>query len=417
MTDSESLRTEVAKCNRCGYCQETCPVFAATGVESSVARGRIALLRRVLEGRAELSEEMDNPLFECLLCRGCVSVCAAGAETDRIIAEARAAWRRKHGSSAAWNVARETLLDRGALVRAARLAFTASRLGLPRLARATGLLRLFPPGLQVAADLVPRPPARFLTDLWPELELTPTDATRRVGYFVSCGMNLVQPGAAADSVRSLAALGCAVEPLDNCCCGLPAHVSGETETARLAAEKNLLALEAHPDLESVVTDCASCSSHLRRMPELVSPELRERAERVAARVVDYTEIVGQAAWPTSLRPVARRVTFHDPCHLARHQDLAQWPRAILRAIPGLDYVELPEADWCCGGAGTYSAAHAEIAGNVLARKWGHVQSTEADTLVTACPSCMIQLDYGARRAGSRTRVRHIASLVAETLGC
>ena len=185
MTQSESLRAEVAKCNRCGYCQETCPVFAVTGVESSVARGRIALVRRILEGRAELSEEMDHPLFECLLCRGCVSVCAAGAETDRIIVESRAAWRRQHGSSAAWTAARETLLDRGALIRAARVAFSASRLGLPRLARATGLLRLFPPGLQAAAELVPQPPARFLTDLWQELDLVPAHASRRVGYFVS----------------------------------------------------------------------------------------------------------------------------------------------------------------------------------------------------------------------------------------
>ena len=416
METLENVRHEIEKCNRCGYCQETCPVYGATGVESSVARGRIALVRDVLEGRLDLSPEMENALFECLLCRACLPVCAPGVETDRIVAAARAEWRRRYGSPVPWQSARSLLLDRDALVTAARASFLPSRLGLSRFARSSGLMRLFPPALRAADELVPDPPRSFLVDRVADMALSPSDApAARVGYFVSCGMNLVQPDAAVDTIASMVALGCDVALLDNGCCGLPAYVAGEADTAEACAVKNLTAIEARGDLDLIVTECASCSSHLRRLPELVPPELAERAGRAVERVLDYSELLLRLEWPEALRAQPRRVTFHDPCHLSRHQSLSTAPREVLRRLPGVELVEMRDADRCCGGAGSYGIAHAAISESILQRKMADAAATGADTLVTACPACMVQLAHGARAGGLPLQTAHLSSLVAFSL--
>jgi glycolate oxidase iron-sulfur subunit len=146
------------------------------------------------------------------------------------------------------------------------------------------------------------------------------------------------------------------------------------------------------------------------------PGLREKARRLTQKVKTFSEFM-QAHLPESApaKSLSGKVTYHDPCHLSRYQKVTKEPRALLKRIPGLTYVELPEADRCCGGAGSYSLSHFEQSMKVLDRKMELVKKAGADILATECPGCIIQLGYGVRRAGLGTRVVHLSELMREMI--
>jgi glycolate oxidase iron-sulfur subunit len=141
------------------------------------------------------------------------------------------------------------------------------------------------------------------------------------------------------------------------------------------------------------------------------PAWRERAARFAARVRDVSEILAEQPLRGPLRPVARTVTYHDPCHVVHGQKIRTQPRALLAQIPGLRVVELNEADWCCGSAGTYNLTQPEMATRLQERKVAHVQATGADAVVTANPGCIIQIAQGLAAKGSPIQVLHLVELL------
>ena len=181
-----------------------------------------------------------------------------------------------------------------------------------------------------------------------------------------------------------------VHVLDNCCCGLPAHTYGDDHATRRLAEKNLNLIDPG-ELDVIVTDCSSCAAFLKKYAALFAEgdPLHEKAGQLASRVRDLVEMLPSL----EARPGDRRepaiATYHDPCPASRGQKLVNEPREILRSIPGIEYRELPEADWCCGGAGSYALGHYDLSMQVLDRKIDNVEKTSAELLVTSCPACMI----------------------------
>jgi glycolate oxidase iron-sulfur subunit len=167
----------------------------------------------------------------------------------------------------------------------------------------------------------------------------------------------------------------------------------------------------------IVTDCASCSSFLKDYSQLFDENdpRRQGAEALAARVRDLTEFLAQVKLPANAQPVEAIITYHDPCHLSRYQKITQQPRDLIRSIPGVEYRELPEADWCCGGAGSYSLTHHDLSMQILQRKMENIRSTGAEIVVTPCPACVMQLQYGAKRFGVPVQVMHLAELLRRTL--
>jgi glycolate oxidase iron-sulfur subunit len=161
-------------------------------------------------------------------------------------------------------------------------------------------------------------------------------------------------------------------------------------------------------VDAIVSDCGSCSAFLRKYPDLLGPA----AQSVAERVRDFTQIALALELPSLPAPL--RVTYHDPCHLARGQGVRAEPRQLLQRA-GCELVELQEADWCCGGAGTYNVMHPDLSLRILARKMANVGATEAEVVATACPACIIQLQYGARHFGPAVQVKHVAEILAEAL--
>ncbi|MFC1526403.1 (Fe-S)-binding protein [Candidatus Latescibacterota bacterium] len=404
---------DIARCNKCGFCQVACPIFRATGHESGVARGRLSLLRALIEGRLGWTSELEEPLFDCLRCGACTANCFPAVATADLLGGAREEYLNRLGRGRLHRILFDKLLPNPRLLRfVARIAALGKSSGASRAVRALRLLRSFGRDMDRAEEIVERFPARGYRDV-DRSQILEGRGEPRIGYFVGCGIDLLCPEAANATVGILRDLGSTVQVLDNCCCGLPASTYGDREAARRLAAQNLEAIDLGA-LDLVVTDCSSCASYLKRYPELFPEDdaLHGHAERLASRVRDLVEVLPPTEYlpATSAEPVI--ATYHDPCHASRGQQLVDEPREALRRIPGIEYRELPEADWCCGGAGAYALSHYDLSVAVLDRKMDNVEKTGANLLVTSCPACVVQLTYGVRRRGLPIRVCHLSEALS-----
>jgi len=333
-------------CIHCGLCLQTCPTFRLTGVESSSPRGRIHLMRAVGEGRLEPDAAYVEELDFCLLCRHCESVCPAGVEFGQMMEFARGKTAARHGvlaRLARW-IGFRVLLPHRALL---RLAGSALRL--------VQLLRL---DRLVQGD-VPRVRPGSARRLLPALTPALGEERERVVVLEGCVMPEFFPETNRATVSSLARLGVSSRiPRELVCCGsLHAH-NGDTAGARQLARRMIEACEPlmGPGGGPIVVNSAGCGAHMKECAQLfeAGDPWRARAEAFADRVVDYTEFVA-ARLPEGLDPPAIEgpLTWDDPCHLCHGQGIRAEPRAILERL-GVERVELPSSESCCGSAGIYS---------------------------------------------------------------
>jgi len=405
----------IAKCNRCGFCQAGCPVYRVTGSEHSLARGRLAIARALIEGQLDLTREVMRALEDCLLCRGCMPHCFPALRTDEIVRAVRHIYLNRYGQPTLQRMLfHQVLSDSRRLERFGRLAAWVKRSGLATLAYQTGLLGLVDRRMAVAKHVVESMPARSFRQRVQGRASAPAEGKYRVGYFVSCGFSFQYPEVAEATLRVLERNGYAVTILDNTCCGRPAHAYGDLEAARAIARKNVERLASALTLDAVVSECGSCSTHLKDYGHLLKddPHYAPSATALAGKVRSFSEFLVGIGADRSLGPVEGTVTYHDPCHLSnRFAAVTAQPRHLLRSIPGLTYRELPEADWCCGAAGSYTFLHHQEAAGVLDRKMENVKQTGASILATECPACMMHLAYGVRRHGMPVQVRHISQLL------
>lgn len=413
-----SVYDEVAKCNRCGFCQAHCPIFELTGDERNVARGHNVHVRKLAEGDLAINPDFKDPLFECLLCKACVANCFPAVRTDKAVIAGRAEYLRRVGQPRVMRFLFHRLLPNPRkMARFMRLAALGKNSGMAGLARALGILNWFGKDLDKVEGIVERLPGTFFRDRARALRPASPPADVTAAYFLGCGFNFVLPEVSEATLAVLAESGAAVRLADNCCCGLPAYGYGDLEAARLMARINIEALEK-TGAEVVVTECGSCSAFLKDYPELFAddPAWRKRAEALNRKVRAFSEfMLDRLPAPAGLK-VSAKITYHDPCHMSRYQKVVAQPRALLKKIPGVTYMELPEADRCCGAAGSYNVLHYEQSMRVLERKMANVKKSEAEIVATECPGCLIQLRYGARRAGLKTRIAHISEIVRESLG-
>ncbi len=422
---------ELLKCHHCGYCMATCPTYRATRNERMVARGRNELVRQVAAGRLALAPDLRDPLFECLLCGACTESCFTRVKTDEVIVRAREAWHAAHGQPRIQRLIFDQLLPRpDRLTRLMRLLSLGTRSGLAELAHRLGMLRWINATLEGADGLVASMPRWFLRDRLGRIGFRPQTIAGqarwvlprseqavatgpRVFFFIGCGTNYQLPRQGEAAMRLLAAAGCEVVVGDNVCCGLPPYSYGDRDAARRLARMNLELL-AGGGCDLIVTECGSCSGFIKKWPALLAEDaLHDQAVALAPLVRDATELLAELVLPAPAAAPERSVTYHDPCHLRRGQGVIEPPRKLLRDAAGLTLRELCEADWCCGGAGSYNIAHPELSLQILDRKLSRIEASGADLVATACPACVIQLSYGMRRSEHARPVRHITELVAE----
>jgi len=408
---------KVDKCTHCGFCLPTCPTYEQLGLEMDSPRGRLYLIKSVLEGRSAPDDQFRTHIYRCLECRACETACPSGVEFGVVMEQARAAYEAtsQRPASQRWlmKAAYDGLLPKAARLRLMfRLAHAYQRLGVDRLLRATGLDRLLGRAGSMATLLPPIPDPKLQDQL---LDVTPSvgDRRYRVGFVAGCVMKPLFADVNLATVRVLAENGCeVVTPAAQTCCGALHMHGGVRDSAAALAEQNIEAFLGE-DLDAIVINSAGCGSALKEYPELFphDPHKRDRAEQFASKMRDVTEWLAGIGLKPPTHAVERRVTYDDPCHLLHGQGVAAQPRELLRAIPGVELVEMPEADWCCGSAGIYNVVQPELSAAILARKMPHVEATEADIVATANPGCMIQLRAGVRDAGLPMRVMHLVELL------
>jgi glycolate oxidase iron-sulfur subunit len=405
----------IAACVHCGFCLPTCPTFAVLGVEMDSPRGRIRLMKTVWEHRLGADAPgLDDHISKCLDCRACETACPSGVEYGKLVEGVRSqiviARPRSPVERLIRTAAFEWLLPhRRALAMFATLSIVAKRLGVGAVMRATrlGVARRM-------ADLLDLLPDRATARAFAAMPAR-GEARGRVAMLEGCVMGSVFGDTNAATARVLARNGVeVVATVGQTCCGaLHAH-AGERELARDLARRNIAAFE-QGDPDAVIVNAAGCGAAMKEYGWLLKddPTWSARASKFAAKVRDATEFLGDLGMSEAPGTLHAKVAWDDPCHLLHGQKIREQPRALLAAIPGLEVVPLAEADWCCGSAGTYNVTQPDLARSILERKVANIVRTGADTVVTANPGCLMQIQSGLRQAGSSIRVVHLLDLLDE----
>lgn len=423
MRDLSLIESELSRCNKCGYCMQSCPVYRVVRREMEVARGRVQTVRAVAAGEP-ITREMLPPFFSCLLCGACTIDCFGRVQTKELMVRARDAYHAEFGQPAIQRYIFHKLLpDPARLANVVRLAALGKRTGLSSVARRLGLLRWISPALDAADGLVEEIPSMFLRDRLcalgfaqveqggvSTLRLDPDRATGpKVLYFVGCGTNFQLPGVGEAAIKLMHAAGCEITIAPNVCCGLPPWSYGDIEAATQLARRNVDLLSSL-DFDVICTDCGSCSGFLKDYATLLPDDAKARD--IAERARDITELLAALRQAQGAQGGGLKVTYHDPCHLGRMQQITEPPRKLLTDA-GFELVEMAESNWCCGGAGSYNLSHPDMSREILARKMDRIETTGADIVATACPACIIQIASGSRRSASPRPVRHVIELLAD----
>ena len=407
-----SLREALLRCNKCGFCLAHCPIYKATGVEWATARGRITLIRSaLLDHQLELSD-IEDPVFNCLTCTACVDDCPGGVQTADIIFSVREELVRQRGQPWLERLLFHRLLPYPSRVHAvSKLLRLVDVAGLRAAARKTGLMKVLGDAGKAEIMMSKVPPGGGLDDL---IQLTKKieNPKYRVAYFVGCFAPNFAPGEAAATIRVLHKHQVEVIVPEFVCCGLPAAGYGDMPTARSLAHTNI-DIASKLNVDAIVTACASCSAFLKEYSKHLAdePEWAEKAKEFSSKVRDISEFLVEIGLVTEMGTIKKKVTWHDPCHLGRYQKIKTQPRTILKSIPGVEFVEMTEADICCGAAGTYGFTHYDLSQEVLSRKMGNVEKTSADILVSSCPACVMQLSSGVTQRKIPMRVLEIVELL------
>ena len=408
----------IGDCVHCGFCLETCPTYTLWNEEMDSPRGRIVLMRAGLEEGSEMSAELVTHIDQCLGCMACVTACPSGVQYDKLIEDTRAQVERNTTRGPADRLFRRLLFEGfthpGRLRALAPLLAGARRLGLDRRAANSGALSRFP-RLRALAALTPRTPLRSSLRQIPRSFSPRGPARGRVALLQGCVQRVFFRDVNLATARVLAAEGFAVSALrePRCCGALQLH-SGYDEEAGELAKRTIAAFE---DYDYVVVNAAGCGSAMKDYGHLLREdgEWAERAAAFSARVRDVTELLHDAG-PTAARyPVSLRAAYHDACHLAHAQGVRAQPRELLAQIPGLELVEPPEWELCCGSAGVYNMLQPAPAAELGERKARNLLETGAEAVIAGNPGCALQIAAHSERLGRRLRVYHPMELLLTSI--
>src|SRR5450631_1839911 len=420
-SNAMSQRELLDDCVHCGFCLPHCPTYQSWSEEMDSPRGRIDLMKGLRDGRVALTSNVVEYFDRCLGCMGCVTACPSGVKYGTLIEQTRARVEASHIRGLADRAFRAlvfSIFPHPARLKAMRLPlwlYVVS--GLQRLVRMSGLLRLLPPRLaQLEAML---PPVRWahLTATLPAHTAAQGSKRATVGLVAGCVQRVFFPAVNDATVRVLAAEGCEVRvPAGQGCCGaLSLHTGRASEG--LAMARALIERFEQSGVETIVVNAAGCGSTLKEYGHLLEGDLAwaERARAFSAKVRDVNEFLA-ALGPRAVRhPVQARVAYHDACHLAHAQGIRSQPRSLLRAIPGVELVEIPDGDTCCGSAGTYNLMEPESAAEIGKRKVANVLSTRCTLLASANPGCTLQIQKLLRDQGTELAAAHPIEILDASL--
>jgi len=412
--DSASKETAHLDCIHCGICLSACPTYLQLGMEADSPRGRIYLMTARQEGRlAADTAVFQKHLLMCLECRACETACPSGVHFSAMMNGARAGiWKSQKPSLPVFLtrhlVMNGIFLNRRLMHIGFRLLRLYQRSGCQTLVRRSGILKWMPARLAAMEQLLPQIPKT------PRYRLSGGSAGNGKAYlFEGCIMPELFGPVHEATVRVLQrnAVSVLIAPRAACCGALHLH-AGDLETARRLARRNIAAFEKQPDA-AIVVNAAGCGASLREYDELLAGdrEYARRAEEFSRRVRDVSEFLEGIGVGKNLGRLELKVAYDDPCHLIHAQGIRSAPRNLLRRIPGLQLVELRDADRCCGSAGIYNLTHPAMSARILDEKIANIIRSGAQVVATGNPGCMLQIQSGLRARNLPIRVLHPIELL------
>ncbi|MCY9411478.1 (Fe-S)-binding protein, partial [Bacillus haynesii] len=413
---------ELLNCMRCGFCLPSCPTYIESGFqESHSPRGRIALMKAVVDGTIEPDEDVERSLELCLGCRACEPVCPSGVNYGRLLEEARDIIQQNKKHAFPVKVLRRAVF-KGLFPHQNRIrALTGmlgvyQRSGMQNVIRKSGLLRLLPDHLAKMEAVLPKVPDMKQLKKRPHLLPAIGERKKRAAFFSGCLMDTLFLDTNTATIELLRLAGCEIIiPEQQTCCGALHGHSGEKSEAILLAKRNIQAFE-DSNADFIVTNAGGCGAFLKEYDHLLKDdsEWRVRAESFTRKLKDFSSVLLELNFEQqSLELPQQIVTYQDSCHLRNVMKTSAEPRHLIRSIKGIEFKEMKNAESCCGSAGIYNIVESEMSMKILDTKMEAAAATRAATIVTANPGCLLQMKLGIERAGLTDQVRavHLADLL------
>lgn len=408
-------------CVHCGFCLQTCPTYTLWGKEMDSPRGRIHLMNMAKDGEVGLTDLYVSHFDHCLGCLACVTACPSGIQYSKLIEAMRSQVEQLYHRPLRERIFRRLIaatFSRPKRLRKLAAALRAYQsLGLQRLARTLHLTSLLPESLRTMERLMPDLSARESSAPLPPRIAAQGEKRRTVAMVTGCVQSVFTGQVSAATARVLAAEGCDVlVPQEQGCCGALLLDLGQEKEALDMARKMIDVFEPMK-IDAIVVNAAGCGAVLKDYGYLLrdDPNYRDRAMAFSAKCKDPSEILAELPPPAVRNPIALRVGFHDPCHLQHAQGLREPPRGMLRTIPGLQLVELPESALCCGSAGVYNLLQPEAGRQLGERKVQNIVSTHAQVVATGNPGCQLQISSLLNEQGQPLRVMHYMELLDQSI--
>lgn len=407
----------IADCVHCGFCLSTCPTFLLWGEEMDSPRGRIQLMKMATEGDISINETFTMHIDQCLGCMACVTTCPSGVQYDKLIEATRSQVERKAPRSLFDRLFREllfSLFPHPARLRLmVPLLWLYQNLGLSRLLNAPQVARYIPARLLGMEKILPSVSLSAVMARRTTFQRAKGTKRRRVGLLTGCIQRVFFDPVNAATIRVLTAEGCdvVIPPTQGCCGALSIHTGREDEG--LSYARRLIDTFEVWGVDTIVVNVAGCGSSMKDYGYLLrdDPEYAERAKAFSASVRDISELLAELEPVAPRHPIHARLAYHDACHLAHAQGIRRQPRDVLRTIPGVELVDIPEADICCGSAGTYNLLEPEPAQKLGERKARNILSTNPEAIVTANPGCLLQISSSMQRLGTPLPSFHPVEIV------
>jgi glycolate oxidase iron-sulfur subunit len=405
-------------------CQAVCPLFAETGLEADVARGKLALLDGLMQELFKDSKGVHERLNKCLLCGSCASNCPSGVKVLDIFIKARAILTGFMGLSPAKKLILRGILSRPEIFdRMAEWGAKFQKIFTKPANKliGTSCARFVSPLLK-DRHFIPLADVPFHRII-PSLNSNKGRSGIKVAFYVGCLIDKLFPqvAQAVIDVLSYHEVGIFL-PDRQGCCGIPAISSGDTVTFNRLVRHNLEVFDAET-FDYLVTSCATCTSTIKEIwPMMVQDEprtIKAGVEKIAAKTLDINQLlvskVGLKKSEMGDRKIGTDVTYHDPCHLKKSLGVFDEPRALINATPGYRLKEMPESDWCCGLGGSFNLQYYELSTHIGKLKRDNIKATGASAVATGCPACMLQISDMLSKSGDNIVVRHPIEIYRELI--
>ncbi|MGP4073947.1 (Fe-S)-binding protein [Piscibacillus sp. B03] len=414
---------ELLNCMRCGFCLPACPTYVETKNEVHSPRGRIALMKAVRDGEIESYEEVEESLNVCLGCRACEPACPAGVNYGQLLEESRAIFNEQKNHSIKEKAVRKTVFthlfpNQKRMEQATSLLGFYQRSGLQKTTRKLGFMKLLPKHMQQMERALPKVTKSKNVEAIFKAE-SGTKAT--VAMFKGCLMDTMFKETNQSTIKLLNKAGCdVVIPDTQSCCGALHGHSGEQQGAVQLAKQNVEAFESI-DCDFIITNAGGCGAFLHDYDHLLKgdPAWATRAKHFVEKIVDFSTILTRLNLieTHNFKLPTQTVTYQDSCHLRNVMRVYKEPRELIQAVEGVNYVEMQQADSCCGSAGIYNITQPEMSMQILDGKMEKIDQTHAQTIVTSNPGCLIQIKLGIEREGKTDFVRavHLADFLLEAI--